>query len=63
MRRIVTAFAIVLLATLPGAAREQVFTPNADGQIEFVMPSGNVGCIYTPKGGTDIYMPAGAGRN
>jgi hypothetical protein len=61
MRQMFIAVAIMLCATLPGTAREQVFTPGEDGQIEFVMPSGNVGCIYTPKGGTDVYMPAGGG--
>ena len=25
------------------------------------MPSGNVGCIYTPRGGTDTYQPADGG--
>lgn len=33
----------------------------ADKQIEFVLPSGNIGCIYTPKGGTDVYQPVDGG--
>src|SRR5690349_12014207 len=33
----------------------------ADEQIEFVLPSGNIGCIYTPKGGTDVYQPVDGG--
>lgn len=33
----------------------------AEKQIEFVLPSGNVGCIYTPKGGTDVYQPVDGG--
>lgn len=33
----------------------------ADKQVEFVLPSGNVGCIYTPKGGTDVYQPVDGG--
>ena len=37
------------------------FDENAQGQIEFTMPSGNVGCIYTPRGGTDVYEPMGGG--
>ncbi len=37
------------------------FDENAQGQIEFTMPSGNVGCIYTPAGGTDTYEPTGGG--
>jgi hypothetical protein len=26
-----------------------------------VMPSSNIGCIYTPEGGTDVYTPADGG--
>lgn len=33
----------------------------AETQIEFVLPSGNIGCIYTPKGGTDVYEPVDGG--
>ena len=28
---------------------------------EFVLPSGNIGCIYTPEGGTDVYQPEDGG--
>ena len=28
---------------------------------EFVMPSGNIGCIYIPEGGTATYRPADGG--
>ncbi|UYO01302.1 MAG: hypothetical protein KIT02_02620 [Devosia sp.] len=35
--------------------------PNAHGQVEFVMPSGNIGCIYTPAGGTPVYQTADGG--
>lgn len=52
-------FAAALVA--PASAKEQVFVADENGQISFVMPSGNVGCIYTPKGGTDIYQPVGGG--
>jgi hypothetical protein len=27
----------------------------------FVMPSGNIGCVYIPEGGTDVYQPADGG--
>ena len=37
------------------------FEPNDQGQIEFTMPSNNVGCIYTPAGGTDTYETADGG--
>jgi len=30
-------------------------------QIEFVLPSGNIGCIYTPKGGVPNYQPVDGG--
>lgn len=30
-------------------------------QEEFVLPSGNIGCIYTPAGGTETYQPVGGG--
>ena len=33
----------------------------AEEQIEFVLPSGNVGCIYTPKGGVAHYQPVDGG--
>ena len=37
------------------------FDTNDQGQIEFMMPSGNAGCIYTPEGGTDVYQPVNGG--
>lgn len=37
------------------------FDENGQGQIEFTMPSGNIGCVYTPAGGTDTYEPMGGG--
>jgi hypothetical protein len=46
---------------MPAAAAEVEFDANESGQIEFVMPSGNVGCIVTPEGGTDVYQPKGGG--
>ena len=27
----------------------------------FVMPSGNIGCVYIPEGGTETYQPADGG--
>ena len=61
MRRLLILIAVLLLGTLPVLAREQVFTAQEDGQISFVMPSGNIGCIYTPRGGTDTYQTADGG--
>ena len=28
---------------------------------DFILPSGNIGCIYIPKGGTAVYQPADGG--
>lgn len=28
---------------------------------DFVMPSGNIGCVYIPEGGTAVYQPADGG--
>jgi len=33
----------------------------AEEQVEFVLPSGNIGCTYTPKGGTSVYQPVDGG--
>ena len=59
MIRLAAAALALAAVTLP--AHAVTFDENDQGQIEFVMPSGNVGCIYTPAGGTDIYEPAGGG--
>jgi hypothetical protein len=55
------AFALAAVAVAPAAAKQVAFEPNDRGQIEFAMPSGNIGCLYTPEGGTDIYEPKGGG--
>ena len=36
-------------------------TRTYDEQEAFVLPSGNIGCIYTPKGGTAVYQPEDGG--
>jgi hypothetical protein len=46
---------------LPAAAAEVELEAAESGQIEFVMPSGNIGCIVTPEGGTDVYEPEDGG--
>ncbi len=48
-----------LITATPALAID--FSENDQGQIEFTMPSGNVGCIYTPEGGTDVYQPLSGG--
>lgn len=48
--------ALAVLLGVPAKALEvQRFYANDEGQVEFVMPSGNIGCIYTPAGGTSVY--------
>jgi hypothetical protein len=32
-----------------------------DEQMQFVLPSGNIGCIYTPEGGVPNYHPVNGG--
>lgn len=59
MRRIASLI-LFALAALPASAAEQTF-PSDEGQISFNMPSGNVGCVYTPKGGTSVYEPEDGG--
>lgn len=61
MRHLLVALAVLLFTALPAAAKEQIFTVQDNGQISFVMPSGNIGCLYTPKGGTGIYEPVDGG--
>ncbi|OCO97993.1 MULTISPECIES: hypothetical protein [unclassified Ensifer] len=33
----------------------------AGEQESFIMPSGNIGCVYTPAGGTAVYQPQDGG--
>jgi hypothetical protein len=61
VRRVLVLIAAFVLAVASVQAKEQVFVAEDDGQISFVMPSGNVGCIYTPRGGTPTYQPADGG--
>jgi hypothetical protein len=59
MIRLATAAVALAAFTLPALAVD--FDENDQGQVEFTMPSGNIGCIYTPEGGTDTYEPMGGG--
>ena len=61
MRQVFAGAAIVALAISPAMARDQVIPAEVEGQVEFITPSGNVGCTYTPKGGTATYQPTGDG--
>lgn len=58
--RLIAAIVWAIALTVTAHAAEQKF-PLADGQIHFNMPSGNVGCVFTQKGGSDVYMPEDGG--
>lgn len=61
MRSALALLVILFAAALPAAGKEQAFVAGPDGQISFVMPSGNIGCVYTPRGGTGVYEPVDGG--
>jgi len=62
LKLLVAAVTFTALLGAPFAgAKEQSFKPNKQGQIEFQLPSGNIGCLYTPEGGTDVYDPIDGG--
>ena len=42
-------------------AAEQRFPATDGGYTDFMLPSGNIGCIYIPQGGTDVYQPEDGG--
>jgi hypothetical protein len=46
---------------MPAFAGEIELEAGESGQTEFAMPSGNVGCVVTPEGGTEVYRPADGG--
>jgi hypothetical protein len=54
------AVPLLMLATLSTAHGQPAFTAR-EGQVDFVTPSGNIGCIYTPAGGTSWYQTADGG--
>lgn len=61
LRHVAAALGLAALMAVPAFAAEQELTPSDNGQIEFATPSGNIGCLFTPKGGTDVYEPKGGG--
>jgi hypothetical protein len=61
LRVLAAAVALLVLPAGMVVAGEQEMEARDNGQIEFTMPSGNIGCLYTPAGGTDVYEPAGGG--
>ena len=60
-KSLMLGIALTALLAMPAAAAEVELDANDSGQIEFVMPSGNIGCIVTPEGGTDVYQPESGG--
>src|SRR3569833_3353465 len=61
LRAVLLALLAGVVLAVPAHAREQHFTAEPNGQISFVMPSGNIGCLYTPRGGTRAPPPGGPG--
>src|ERR1700760_118663 len=62
-RLLLLPFVFVLTSGVAQAqsASEISFPAAKDGGISFVMPSSNVGCTFTPQGGTDVYKPMDGG--
>ena len=62
-------FALLVGASVPlaaagaasSAASPVVIPAEPDGQILFTTPSNNIGCTFTPAGGTAVYAPRGGG--
>jgi len=52
--------AVIALISIDAKAAEQSF-PADGGLVYFNMPSGKVGCQYTPAGGSDVYEPEDGG--
>jgi hypothetical protein len=54
---------LVLGAFTQGASAQTpvTFPAAQNGQISFALPSQNIGCTYTPKGGTPVYQPFDGG--
>ncbi|MEO7223331.1 MAG: hypothetical protein ABIY37_12735 [Devosia sp.] len=62
LKLLIATVTLAALCAAPAAgAKEQSFKPSKSGQIEFMTPSGNIGCLYTPEGGTDVYDPLDGG--
>jgi hypothetical protein len=61
LRSLMLAAVFAAGMAVPAFAGEVELEASESGQTEFVMPSGNIGCIVTPEGGTDVYQPADGG--
>jgi hypothetical protein len=60
MLRITLALVAAAALAAPAFAAPLSF-PSDNGQETFVTPSNNIGCIYTPEGGVDVYVPSDGG--
>jgi hypothetical protein len=61
LRETILAAALVLAACSPAPeqpapAADAVGAPAAGQLVEFQLPSGNIGCVYVPPGGTAVYQ-------
>lgn len=61
LKSLMLAAALAAGLAMPALAGEVDLEASASGQVEFAMPSGNIGCIVTPEGGTDVYQPEDGG--
>lgn len=61
LKSLMLVAALVAGLAMPAMAAEVELEADDSGQTEFVMPSGNIGCIVTPEGGTDVYEPEDGG--
>ena len=60
----VLVWVVAATLALGGAAYANppiVFDQDNSGSTSFQMPSGNIGCIYIPPGGTEVYVPPDGG--
>jgi len=55
------AAGLIMAAGAAEAAGFILFNADNSGAISFIMPSNNVACVYTPAGGSSVYMPADGG--
>jgi len=61
MTRLLALAVGLVVAASAAEAAPVFFYPDGSGAITFVMPSGNIACIYTPAGGSSVYMPMDGG--
>lgn len=61
LRGVLVALAMFVAASAAHAQSYVAFGSDPNGAVTFVMPSGNIACIFIPEGGTDVYMPLDGG--